>query len=72
MTNEQGRPLWRVMDDAVWDEVKRGGLVREIRAAEIRAIADEIEHRGALGLDLDPGETADWLRAEAERAERGE
>jgi hypothetical protein len=67
------KPLWEVMDDAVWNELKRGGLVRQIRAAEIRAIADEVERRGALGLDLDPlPETADWLRAEAERAEKGD
>jgi hypothetical protein len=35
----------------------------EARAA-IRIIADEVEHRGDKGLDLDPGETADWLRQE--------
>ena len=28
-------------------------------------IADEVEARGAAGTDLDPGETADWLRGEA-------
>jgi hypothetical protein len=28
-------------------------------------IADEVEARGAAGSDLDPGETADWLRGEA-------
>lgn len=28
-------------------------------------IADEVEARGAAGADLDPGETADWLRDEA-------
>lgn len=32
----------------------------------IRVIADEVEHRGEKGLDLDPGETADWLRREAD------
>ena len=32
----------------------------------LKVIADEIERRGEKGLDLDPGETADWLRAEAE------
>ncbi len=37
----------------------------EARAA-IRVIADEIEHRGDKGLDLDPGETADWLRRAAD------
>ena len=33
--------------------------------AVIREIADAVEQRGARGEDLDPGETADWLRAEA-------
>jgi len=28
-------------------------------------IANEVEKRGEIGYDLDPGETADWLRAEA-------
>ena len=32
----------------------------------LKVIADEVERRGEKGLDLDPGETADWLRAEAE------
>ena len=31
----------------------------------IKDIADEIEARGDKGLDLDPGETAEWLREEA-------
>lgn len=34
----------------------------------LRVIADEVERRGDKKLDLDPGETADWLRAEADRA----
>lgn len=29
-------------------------------------IADEVERRGDQGLDLDPGETSDWLRREAQ------
>lgn len=33
--------------------------------AVIREIADAVEQRGVSGEDLDPGETADWLRAEA-------
>ena len=33
--------------------------------AVIREIADAVEQRGVGGEDLDPGETADWLRAEA-------
>jgi hypothetical protein len=32
----------------------------------LKVIADEVERRGEKGLDLDPGETADWLRVEAE------
>jgi hypothetical protein len=31
----------------------------------MRVIAEEVERRGSKGLDLDPGETADWLRGEA-------
>jgi len=33
--------------------------------AAILTLAEEVEHRGNKGLDLDPGETADWLRHEA-------
>lgn len=32
--------------------------------AIIFLIANEVENRGDKGLDLDPGETADWLRRE--------
>jgi hypothetical protein len=32
----------------------------------LKVIADEVERRGEKGLDLDPGETSDWLRREAE------
>ena len=32
--------------------------------AVIFLIANEVENRGDKGLDLDPGETADWLRRE--------
>lgn len=28
-------------------------------------IADEVERRGNIDYDRDPGETSDWLRAEA-------
>lgn len=34
----------------------------------LEAVADQVEHRGDKSLDLDPGETADWLRAEAKVA----
>jgi DNA primase len=36
----------------------------------LQEIADRIEQRGDKQLDLDPGETADWLRAEAAIAEQ--
>jgi hypothetical protein len=34
----------------------------------LEMIADEVERRGDRGLDIDPGETADWLRWEADIA----
>lgn len=36
----------------------------------LQELADRIERRGDKQLDLDPGETADWLRAEAAIAEQ--
>ena len=32
------------------------------------SIADEVERRGTIDYDRDPGETSDWLRAEANEA----
>jgi hypothetical protein len=74
MAEPQDRPLWEVMERAYPSPENIRvpsieNLSRQIYAAEIRAIADVVGRRGALGLDLDPGETADWLRAEADRAE---
>ncbi len=64
-------PLWEWMRDSrqILDRVFKDAPINEQLAVEIRALADIIEQRGAQGLDRDPGETADWLRAEAERAE---
>jgi hypothetical protein len=36
-------------------------------AETIRRLADETEYRGDVKYDLDPGETADWLREIAKR-----
>lgn len=36
----------------------------------LQELAERIEQRGDKQLDLDPGETADWLRAEAAIAEQ--
>lgn len=34
----------------------------------LECIASEVERRGDIDYDRDPGETADWLRAEAKTA----
>lgn len=34
----------------------------------LNLIADEVEHRGVIDYDRDPGETAEWLRHEAQKA----
>lgn len=65
--NPNDQPLWRVMEAAFIEGRKPGFCDAHAYAAVIRALADIIEQRGAKGLDLDPGETADWLRAEAVR-----
>lgn len=41
-------------------------------ATMLECIASEVERRGDIDYDRDPGETAEWLCAEAARAERGE
>jgi hypothetical protein len=38
-------------------------------AALLQELADEVERRGTADLDLDPWETADWLRQEAQVAQ---
>lgn len=40
-------------------------LLDELGGADaLLSLADEIESRGEQGLDRDPGEVSDWLRAE--------
>jgi hypothetical protein len=52
--------------DAIAAQVTCAGIINDRPArAAILAIAAEVERRGDKGLDLDPGETADWLRREA-------
>jgi hypothetical protein len=66
------RPLREAMSIAsgqLLDQTFGEATSEQCYAAEIRALAEIIEQRGAQGLDHNPGETADWLRAEAERAE---
>jgi len=59
------QPLW-VYALMVFDSTPGSDIVA--MGAVLERIADEIEERGEKGLDLDPGETADWLRAEASQA----
>lgn len=62
------------MADAFWQKIggKTGpyDLGPEEIAGIIDLIADEVERRGSIGYDIDPGETSDWLRREAEQAIR--
>jgi hypothetical protein len=62
-------PLWEVLMAAFLKGCELGHSSTLGWAAELRALAEIIEQRGAQDLDRDPGETADWLRAEADRAE---
>ena len=59
-------PLWIILEDSA-------GLPLLLKRSEwsriMRVLADQVEQRGAEKLDLDPGETADWLRQEAYIAE---
>ena len=62
-------PIWRTLESATACPFT---IHPQEIAALLDVLADLIEHRGTQGLDLDPGETADWLRSEAARAQRGE
>lgn len=58
--------LVELVADAIAAQATSAGIVNDRPArAAILAIAAEVERRGDKGLDLDPGETADWLRREA-------
>ena len=60
------------MTDPFWQRI--GGCTGpyDIGPSEIAGIltliADEVERRGDIDYDRDPGETSDWLRAEARQA----
>lgn len=55
-------PLWRRLNNLFH------GLSTETINLMLNLIADEVERRGSIDYDRDPGETADWLRAEASQA----
>lgn len=58
-------PLWQEL--ALHPQLLYRAPSADQLAAILSLIADHIEQRGAQGLDLDPGETADWLRQEVEQ-----
>jgi hypothetical protein len=69
----QDKPLWRVMDLAAYPTPQPPG--HNYRAVEIRTVADWIEQRQVADYAQplpDVREVLGWLRAEADRAERGE
>ena len=61
------------MTQSLWQQIQAEHyyLLRYEITRLLNLIADEVERRGDKGLDLDPGETADWLRAEAKAAMAG-
>ena len=67
--NPHPSPIWRTLESATACPFT---IHPQEIAALLEVLADMIERRGEQHLDLDPGETADWLRAEAQRANRGE
>jgi hypothetical protein len=76
MTDPTNRPLWQAMQDAYCGtDFTPEPLDAPLYAAEIRAIAEEIERRRRLlepGYNLSPEEIIAWLLAEADRAEAGD
>lgn len=69
MTRPCGAPIWRTLESATACPFT---IHPQEIAALLEVLADLIERRGEQQLDLDPGETADWLRREAARAQAGE
>lgn len=69
MNPTTNRPLWEVMQAAYFKGRNPGISEPHGYAAELRAIAEEIERRDDQGLNREPGRIAQWLHAEADRAE---
>lgn len=74
MTTPNRPPLWQVMTQARYNsEGSRLASIRHATAAEIRAIAEWIEMRQVEDYATvipDVSEVIEWLRTEADRAER--
>jgi hypothetical protein len=70
MTDTPQEPLWRVMDRAAYPKPQPRG--HSYRAAEIRAVADWLDRMGDGKPWLGIASATDFLRVEANRAERGD
>lgn len=64
MKTKQPKNLWVEVRD---DLHLYGSLWPQQFAKILTIIANHVEQRGASGLDLDPGETSDWLRDQAQK-----
>lgn len=65
-------PLWRrLQQEAAAADNFEPVPGRPAIAAILKLVAKEAADRGAKHLDVDPGETADWLEDEARRAREG-
>jgi hypothetical protein len=60
--SKMDQPLWIDLADAVSKYSTDECLLYE---TILSRIADKVETRAQKGLDLDPGETSDWLREQA-------
>lgn len=60
--SKMDQPLWIDLADAVSKYSNDECLLYE---TILSRIADKVEARAQKGLDLDPGETSDWLREQA-------
>lgn len=67
-------PLYKIIMDAALDTAiykkyilkdTNKFLLIDVIGNILNIIADEVEKRGDKGLELDPGEVAEWLRGEA-------
>lgn len=67
MAEQQSRPLWETMEIACFQ--KRPHPKPDDWADVIRAIADEALKQPGM---YEPADVVDWLKSEADRAERGE
>jgi len=74
---EENKKLPLKVDDPLYIKIQSeldlyGSIWPPKLAQMFELIADIVEHRGSIDYDLDPGETADWLRNEARKVKEME